>query len=92
MRWSLQLYALEPATLCTQILFCDALGSALMATPLVMWLRDMRCVLRGTLSLRPEDAPPARPQSVSPLGSAAAAPHLGLLALGGATHPRSASG
>ena len=92
MRWSLQLYALEPATLCTQILFCDALGSALMATPLVMWLRDMRCVLRGTLSLRPEDAPPARPQSVSPLGSAAAAPHLSLLALGGATHPRSASG
>jgi len=38
------------------MLFCDALGSALMATPLVMWLSDMRHVLCGTLSLRPEDA------------------------------------
>ena len=72
------------------MLFCDALGSALMATPLVMWLRDMRCVLRGTLSLRPEDAPPATSAECLAIGSATA-PHLGLLALGGATHPRSAS-
>lgn len=38
------------------VVIIDALAAGLLLTPMVMWLRDMSHVLRGTLTRRPEDS------------------------------------